>query len=59
MVPPLLRISSAETLILASNMVEFLVYTAYAVCVLTLYAIIFCAMMVIFVLLREWLKSRK
>lgn len=59
MVLPLLRISSVETLISASNMVEFFVYAAYAICVATLLAILFCAVMVIFTLFREWLKSRK
>ena len=59
MVQPLLRISSVETLISGSNMVEFFVYAAYAICVATLLAILFCAVMVIFTLFREWLKSRK
>lgn len=40
-------------------MVEFFIYAAYAICVTTLLAILFCAVMVIFTLFREWLKSRK
>lgn len=58
MVQPLLRIFSVETLISGSNM-EFIIYSAYAICVATLLAILFCAVMVIFTLFREWLKSRK
>lgn len=40
-------------------MIEFLVYAAYAICVATLLAILFCAVMVIVSLYYNWLKSKK